>query len=230
MKPLRLAVSLGDPRGIGPEIVSASLADPRVGALGAAWLVVGPTGTGVAVDDVVGAWSPSGDRVRDAASAGRLAGMAVERAARLALSGVVQGIVTAPLDKAALHAGGYDYPGHTEMLAAIAGVPTTMMLASDRLRVVLATTHIALRDVVHAVAHDAIVNAAAATRKGLQEGFGIASPRIALCALNPHVATEAASAMRTSGCCVRRPKRPALRARFPRTPCSCVRCVVSSMQ
>ncbi len=186
MTQLRLALSLGDPRGIGPEIVSASLADPRVEALGASWLVVGPTGTLAAVHDSVGTWSPSGDVARDAAAAGRLAGLAVERAARLALDGAVQGIVTAPLDKAALHAGGYDYPGHTEMLAALAGVPTTMMLASDRLRVVLATTHIALRDVVHAVTHDAIVHAAAATRTGLQEGFGIASPRIALCALNPH--------------------------------------------
>ena len=72
------------------------------------------------------------------------------------------------------------------MLAAIAGVPTTMMLASDRLRVVLATTHIALRDVVASVTREAIVTAAAATRRGLREGFGIATPRIALCALNPH--------------------------------------------
>jgi 4-hydroxythreonine-4-phosphate dehydrogenase len=94
--------------------------------------------------------------------------------------------VTAPLDKAALHAGGYDYPGHTEMLAAIAGVPTTMMLASDRLRVVLATTHIALRDVVKALTPDVIARTAATTLHGLREGFGIANPRIALCALNPH--------------------------------------------
>ena len=72
------------------------------------------------------------------------------------------------------------------MLAAIAGVPTTMMLASDRLRVVLATTHLALRDVPAAVTRDAIVQAAERTRAGLIRGFGIVSPRIALCAMNPH--------------------------------------------
>jgi 4-hydroxythreonine-4-phosphate dehydrogenase len=110
----------------------------------------------------------------------------VQRAARLALTHAVAAIVTAPLDKAALHAGGFDYPGHTEMLAAIAGVPTTMMLASDRLRVVLATTHIALRDVPAALTQELIVRTAQTTREGLQRGFGIAAPRLALCALNPH--------------------------------------------
>jgi len=98
----------------------------------------------------------------------------------------VQGIVTAPIDKAALLAGGYDYPGHTEMLAELTGSSTAMMLASDRLRVVLATTHIPLRDVPDAVTEDAIVSAAATTRDGLRQWFGIAEPRLALCALNPH--------------------------------------------
>ncbi len=179
---VRLALTLGDPRGIGPEIVAKALNDPRVGALGAFWQVIGPVGTGVPVSEPVGDWTAAGD----AADAGRFAGLAVERAARLALEGVVDGMVTAPLDKSALHAGGYDYPGHTEMLAAIADVPTTMMLASDRLRVVLATTHIALRDVPRALTFDALHVAAHGTRDGLTRDFGIASPRIALCAMNPH--------------------------------------------
>jgi len=186
LPPPRLAVTLGDPRGIGPEITRKALGDPRVRALGVAWHVVGPTGTEQPVDDAIGAWEPTGNATADAARAGELAGLAVLRAADLALRGDVQGIVTAPLDKAALHAGGFDYPGHTEMLGARAGVPTTMMLASDRLRVVLATTHLPLRDVPAAVTVDAIVAAAQATRDGLRAGFGIASPRIALCALNPH--------------------------------------------
>lgn len=182
----RVAITLGDARGIGPEIVRKALADPRIKSLEVDWLIVGPTGTEVAPDEVIGAWAPSGNAGADAALAGRLAGLAVERAARMALAGDVAAVVTAPLDKAALHAGGFDYPGHTEMLAAIAGVPTTMMLASDRLRVVLATTHLPLRDVPAAVTHDAIVQAARATRAGLIRGFGIANPRIALCAMNPH--------------------------------------------
>ena len=107
-------------------------------------------------------------------------------AADMALAGVLHGIVTAPLDKAALLAGGFDFPGHTEMLGARAAVPTTMMLASDRLRVVLATTHMAMRDVPAALTHGVIVDTAQATRRGLIHDFGIAEPRIALCALNPH--------------------------------------------
>ena len=182
----RLALTLGDPRGIGPEIAAKALRDPQIAALGVSWYVIGPTGTDVPVHESVGAWAPTGQSARDIALAGQLAGLAVERAARMALAGEVDGIVTAPLDKAALQAGGYDFPGHTEMLAELAGVPATMMLASDRLRVVLATTHIALRDVPAAVTREALLQAAYATREGLRNDFGIPEPRLALCALNPH--------------------------------------------
>jgi 4-hydroxythreonine-4-phosphate dehydrogenase len=177
-----LAITLGDPRGIGPEIVAKALRDPRV-ADACDITIVGPEGTGVQVAEPVGEWAPSSGSPGDA---GRLAGLAIERAVQLAQSGVVQGIVTAPIDKAALLAGGYDYPGHTEMLAALTGSSVAMMLASDTLRVVLATTHLALRDVPSAVTNDAIVEAARITRQGLREWFGIEQPRIALCALNPH--------------------------------------------
>ena len=95
-------------------------------------------------------------------------------------------IVTAPIDKHALLAGGYDYPGHTEMLAELTGRPVAMMLASDKLRVVLATTHIALRDVPTALTVDTFRRAFEVTRAGLRDQFGIAEPRLALCALNPH--------------------------------------------
>jgi len=187
---VRVAVTLGDPRGIGPEIFGKALADARIASLKATWRVIGPRGVSMPRvnddSDCVGDWSPIGDVVTDAMDAGRFAGLAIERAARLALDHDVDAIVTAPIDKAALYAGGFDYPGHTEMLAAIAGVPTTMMLASDRLRVVLATTHLPLRDVGRALTHDVIVQTAHATREGLRTGFGIAEPRIALCALNPH--------------------------------------------
>ena len=187
---IRLAITLGDPRGIGPEITHKALGDERLRALATAldvqWIVVGPMGTEHSVDESIGAWRPRGEPVEDAVQAGALAGRAVMRSADMALAHDVDGIVTAPLDKAALLAGGYDYPGHTEMLGARAGVPTTMMLASERLRVVLATTHIALRDVTTVLTHDVIVRTANATREGLRGDFGIAAPRIALCALNPH--------------------------------------------
>jgi 4-hydroxythreonine-4-phosphate dehydrogenase len=177
----RLAMTVGDPRGIGPEIVAKALADPRVSER-CDIMVVGPEGAGVAVDEAVERWLPESG----AAFAGKLSGLAIERAVEMALAGIVEGIVTAPIDKAALYAGGYDFPGHTEMLASLTGSRVAMMLASDKLRVVLATTHIPLSRVTEKLSADSIIDAARITRQGLQHWFGIAEPRIALCALNPH--------------------------------------------
>ena len=174
-------MTVGDPRGIGPEIVAKALADSRVGER-CDIVVVGPEGAGVAVAEAVERWLPKSA----AALAGRLSGLAIERAVEMALAGVVDGIVTAPIDKAALHAGGYDFPGHTEMLASLTGSRVAMMLASDKLRVVLATTHIPLSRVTESLTAESIIDAARISRKGLQEWFCIAEPRIALCALNPH--------------------------------------------
>jgi 4-hydroxythreonine-4-phosphate dehydrogenase len=185
----RLAVTLGDPRGIGPEITTAALRDDRVRAA-AQLLLVGPRGCGIDVDHAVGDWHVTGS----AAEAGALAGRAVDQAIALALRGDVDGIVTAPLDKSALLAGGFDFPGHTELLAARTGREVAMMLAATRpgpgmqnpLRVVLATTHIALRDVPAALTAETIAIAARVTRDGLRDWFQMPEPRIALCALNPH--------------------------------------------
>ena len=170
---VRLAVTLGDPRGIGPEIIAAALRDARVAAA-ADLLLVGPRGTGLMVDEVTGEWYAD----HPAGEAGRLAGLAVDRAITLAQDAFVDGLVTAPLDKHALLLGGYDFPGHTELLAARTGRPVAMMLAAARpapgmvnpLRVVLATTHIALRAVPDAVTAEAIATAAEVTR------FEVAGP------------------------------------------------------
>jgi 4-hydroxythreonine-4-phosphate dehydrogenase len=185
----RLAVTLGDPRGIGPEIVAAARRDARVQAA-VTLRIVGPAGLD-GVDDAIGEWG-AGDRSIE--RAGRCAGLAVDRAIALALAGEVDGIVTAPLDKHALLVGGYDFPGHTELLAARTGRDVAMMLAATRLtadtpnplRVVLATTHVALRDVPRLLTAASIATVAEVTRAGLREWFGIPEPRIALCALNPH--------------------------------------------
>jgi 4-hydroxythreonine-4-phosphate dehydrogenase len=177
----RLAITLGDPRGIGAEIVRKALGDSRVAAACEA-VIVGATGLETRPDVSVGAWRDGGT----SADAGRIAGDAIERAVAMASAGDVNGIVTAPIDKSALYDGGFDYPGHTEMLAALTNSRTAMMLASDRLRVVLATTHIALRDVPAAVTPDALAWAARLTREGLRRWYGISEPRLALCALNPH--------------------------------------------
>ena len=165
----RLAVTQGDPRGIGPEIVAAALADARVRA--ACDCLVLETGSAARAD---------------AAVAGQRAGAAIERAVEMAQRGEVHGIATAPIDKHALFAGGYQDPGHTELLARLTGARVAMMLASDRLRVVLATTHIALRDVPARLTREVIVDTARIARAGLREWYRIAEPRIALAALNPH--------------------------------------------
>ena len=148
----------------------------------------------------VGAWGlgfgdNSPDRNRSI-RAGRLAGNAVEAAVKLALEGHVDAIVTAPAHKHALHLAGFPYPGHTEWLAHLAGdVDVAMMLAaepdandpeSNSLRVVLVTTHVPLRDVPALLTVDRVVRTGRVVERALRDWWGIARPRIALCALNPH--------------------------------------------
>jgi 4-hydroxythreonine-4-phosphate dehydrogenase len=185
----RIAVTLGDPRGIGPEVVAAALADPEVAAA-AEYVRVGPEHLlGGAHDVAVGRWT-----VEDGvAAAGRIAGEAIRRATEMAMAGEVDAVVTAPIDKSAFHAGGWHYPGHTEMLRDLAGVPeVAMMMAAERtalggpLRVVLATTHLALRDVPAALSAELLVRQAELTHRALRAHWGIAEPRVALCAVNPH--------------------------------------------
>ena len=186
----RLAVTLGDPRGIGPEITARALAetlpaditligaDDQIGAIPASRRIS------------VGAWNAgsgdTGDHGRTL-RAGRIAGHAVEAAARLALAGEVDAIVTAPAHKHALHLAGFPWPGHTEWLAHLAGdVEVAMMLAAAELRVVLVTTHVPLRDVPALLSADRVVRVGRVTLDALRRQFGIAEPRLALCALNPH--------------------------------------------
>jgi len=134
----------------------------------------------------VGRWEGGG--APDAlALAGRLTGLSIEAAVRLWREGAVDAIVTGPGHKRALHAGGYPVPGHTELLRDLSGAKqVVMMLVSDRLRVALVTTHLALRDAIAILTPERIVAAGEVLRRGLQEWFGIAEPRLALCALNPH--------------------------------------------
>jgi len=123
----------------------------------------------------------------DDAAAGRLSAVAIESAARLALEGKVDAIVTAPVHKAALHAAGYAYPGVTEFLAHLAGdVEVAMMLVAGVLRVVLVTTHLPLREVPDAVTEDRVVRVGEIARDALRTRWGVAAPRLAVCALNPH--------------------------------------------
>lgn len=185
--PPRLAITLGDPRGIGPEVVAQTLADPPVDA---EFVVIGPAAL---VDALPAARRVALDAPRGAlaalppAEAGRLAAAGVQAAAELALSGEVDAIVTAPVEKRALHMAGYTYPGLTEWLAELAGgVDVAMMLTAAGLRVVLITTHIPLRSVPAAVTIARVLAVGQITRRALKAWWGIEDPRLAICALNPH--------------------------------------------
>jgi 4-hydroxythreonine-4-phosphate dehydrogenase len=139
----------------------------------------------------VGAWGlGSGDGAGDRSRvirAGRIAGHSVETAARLALAGEVDAIVTAPAHKHALNLAGFPYPGHTEWLAQLAGgVDVAMMLAAEELKVVLVTTHVPLRDVPALLTQDRVVRTGRITERGLREWWGLERPRLAVCAVNPH--------------------------------------------
>ncbi len=191
LKPVRLAISLGDPRGIGPEVTVAAMRNLRA-QQPVSFTLVGPEASPARAEAEhyisVGSYHPDSE-----AEAGRVAGRAIEKAVELVRQGQVDAIVTAPVDKHALHAGGYNFPGHTEMLAHLAGdCPVAMMLAAEEtalsgpLRVVLATTHIPLVDVPRKLTSDLLVEQVLITVNALKQGWRIEQPRVALCAFNPH--------------------------------------------
>ena len=216
--PTRLfAVTMGDACGIGPEIVARLFHDAvaagcivigdvavmrRAAALVGGWLTV------ARIDDVrdaltlpphcvpvlqveglpVDLWAAPVGKID--ARAGRAAAQCIERAVALALEGTVAAIVTAPIHKEALAAAGVAYPGHTEMLQALAApgrtpAPVRMMLANDELRTVLVTIHLSLRDAIDAVTFDAVLQTIRIAHRSAA-AWGQPAPRIAVAGLNPH--------------------------------------------
>ena len=118
----------------------------------------------------------------------------IELAATLCLSKAASGMVTNPINKAALYDAGFAYPGHTEFLAVLTGASgkQIMMLASPHLRVVPVTVHASLRNSIALLSTDAIVAAARTTAAALRHEFGIAQPRLAIAGLNPHAGEQGA--------------------------------------
>jgi len=169
----RVAITVGDPAGIGPEVAERAAADPRVLAVCEPIIYAPPAGT---------AYAPG---VLDAA-AGRAAYEVIVRAVADAQRGAVDAIATAPVNKEAFRLAGLEWSGHTDLLAHLTGSRhVAMMFHSDVLRVVLATVHIALSEVPHALTQASLESTIALTACELPK-FGIARPRIAVAGLNPH--------------------------------------------
>ena len=193
----KIAITLGDPAGIGPEIVARVCMDPEVRAE-AEPVVVGRPELLAAGARAAGLEPPAVELVsagepeevapgRPSAASGRLAGAFVEKALEMCLDGRVEAMATAPISKEALQAAGYADTGHTTLLARKTGIARpVMMLAGTRLRVVLATIHCALRQVPERLTTAGIVEVGAITARELEAKFGLESPRLAVAALNPH--------------------------------------------
>ena len=185
----RLAVTLGDPRGIGPEVMSRAARrfvneDPDTGLV-----LLGPDGADPGVGEYrsIGRWN--GTEV----SAGEVSLAALEVGVELAMHGAVAGIVTGPVHKPALQAAGSRHPGQTELLQALAGTGSSgMLMCAERtrlgapLRVLLATRHIPLAQVAARVTARVLVEQTRLLIAGLRTDWAISEPRVALCALNPH--------------------------------------------
>jgi 4-hydroxythreonine-4-phosphate dehydrogenase len=187
---VRIGVTLGDPTGIGPELVAVALArDPRdlVVYGDAEILARGASAMGVALPphELVGAEV-------DPRDAGRAQVAWLEHAVEDARNGELDALVTAPIHKAACLAAGFRFPGHTELLAARlgGGAPVTMMFVGPKLRVSLATIHVALAEVPRVLTTDGIVRAIGHTAEALVHDFGIARPRVAVAGLNPHAGEQ----------------------------------------
>ena len=192
--PVRLAVTFGDPAGIGPEIVergAAVLLDETpelelvlVGPRDLAELARTRLGERVHVEGLAPFRGPT---ARPSAESGRAALEALLRAIELGRRRAVDALVTAPLSKHALALAGSNDRGHTEILARELGRgPTAMAFFSDKLRVVLASTHVPLDKAIETLSTARIVEVAVLLHRALVEYLGLASPRLALAALNPH--------------------------------------------
>jgi 4-hydroxythreonine-4-phosphate dehydrogenase len=205
-----LAITAGDPCGIGPEITLRALADLAdthdgapacliFGSLQALRRAAEACGVDAKIElgteptrwpsvPVVSAWEPPalpplGEVTKEG---GRISYLAIEGAVRSAMAGYVAGLVTGPISKEALDQAGYPNTGHTELLGKLAGgYETCMMLVHDRLRVSHVSTHPALANVPASLTPERLTKVLHLTLEALA-ALGVSAPRIAVAALNPH--------------------------------------------
>ncbi len=215
-KPRPLALTLGDPAGIGPEVIAKAWSALR--EFGPSFMVVGdydslaaalPRGSGVVrrvggPDEAIDAFPdvlpvldlPLLNPVVAGKPSSRYAPAIIrwiETGVGLALSGAVCGLVTAPIAKKPLYEAGFSFPGHTEFLADLTtGAPFSgvrgpvMMLAAKDLRTVLVTIHVSLKAALSELTIDRIVDVGRVTASALARDFGVKEPRLSLAGLNPH--------------------------------------------
>ncbi|MEM6819551.1 MAG: 4-hydroxythreonine-4-phosphate dehydrogenase PdxA [Pseudomonadota bacterium] len=214
MNPLRLALTTGEPAGIGPEICLKRALLPQPAALigigDADFLTqrADDMGIPVVIERV------TSDTLPDEHTAGRLAVLhtpisahdclgvpdtrnaaglidGLNRAIDGCIAGDFAGMVTAPVQKSTIADGGFDFLGHTEYIEKRSGASQSVMLiANDTLRVALVTTHLPLRSVADAISEDKVVKVARVLAEDLSSRFGIDNPTIAVCGLNPHAGEQ----------------------------------------
>lgn len=212
MTPPLIAVTLGDPAGVGPEIVAKTFADPAFFEENRAVVVGDEVILKRAVDllelelEIHAVSSPGGGRFESGsvdlipasdlpedlsfgeldARAGAAAFEYVRRATGLALEGEVQAVCTAPLNKEAMHLGGHKYPGHTEILAELTDTRDyAMMLVAEDLRVIHVSTHVSLREAIERVQPERELAVIRLAQAALQK-LGVSDPKIAVAGVNPH--------------------------------------------
>lgn len=207
----RIGITMGDPSGIGPEVVLKAVAEEEVRRtcipviIGDAQLLAHTART---LDlqsgyDIVRAEEPFPEHSEpviyhldnisgfiepgiESGAAGKAAGGYIEAAVELCAAGSIDAVATAPINKRALFLGGYSFPGHTEFFAHLTGSEDyAMAFVAGNLRIVLLSTHVPLAEAIRLVERDRIVSRINLTNRELQR-WGIEKPRIAVAALNPH--------------------------------------------
>jgi 4-hydroxythreonine-4-phosphate dehydrogenase len=212
-----IGITMGDPAGIGPEIIVKALRDETVYEI-CRPMVLGDPG---AIRSAMGRDDPL--TIREIGGPADVRGMAgtlelmpicrldkeclvpgfprveggmammecVARAVEMARRGEIAGLVTCPINKSLMHLAGYPYEGHTQFIAGLTECKDyVMMLAGERLRVALVTIHCALKDVPYLVTTERIYRTVTVTSQALLNDFGLENPRIGVAALNPHAGEE----------------------------------------
>jgi len=207
----KIGISMGDPAGIGPEVILGALADEEI-LRTCVPVIIGDRGVLLERAQIVGLpflaheltslsdnFSPSSPAILSLTSlqnvkcgelskeSGQASGLYIQKAVELALEGKLDAVVTAPINKESFNLGGFNYPGHTEFLAHLTKTNDyAMMLMGESLKVILLTIHCPLMEVAKRLTTDDTLRIIRLANESLKKYFDIETPRIALASLNPH--------------------------------------------